>query len=782
MRWRLRLSEYTFDMHYKPGASHHAPDFLSRTDNDAAVEDINDAILCLALAETANGFLTGSYTGTDMPAPVEYDDIVEAQQTDAFCVELAKRVARKTAKAFFQNKSHGLYRRAPYGDQLVIPESLRERIITLEHHATVSAHPGMNRMYYALRRRYYWPSMVTNIYHTATKCTTCAQTRLSLRRHTFPLMLFPATEPLTDRSVDIFGPTPATKAGNRFILVITDRFSKQTKCVALRRITAISVALAIIDAWVACYGPPDRILSDQGPQLISNFLIAVMKVLGTETVRTTAYHPQTNGHVERYNRTMATQLRLYVTDDPRRWDEILPVLTMAYQSQPHRSTGIAPFELVIPRRIPSLSVRNLPPGTLMKNKGTLKDGSPLARKREFMAKLRQQIPAVVEALQKTQQRCQRNFDSNVDTRNKRVRVGDYVFMMNHQQKNKLQSRTVGPFVVLDADDSTYVIEVNGKERRVNSDHATPAPPTSTPDETPHLLLDGLDKHESTPPVPGEYVIDRLLKLRRSNGIYSAKVRWFDNGPKDDSWEPLENLHRNLVRRFLRRRKKKIAGYSWSIPTPPSRGTRRSPGLNQAETALVVTPQCPEPKRSPTILGVFSNSHGEIRITLNWIKINQSNSVQETLPTCRVRLTLPERTRNIPHDPWLALWRFAELSEWHGPYTYVWLCPPSLQGSDAPPAPVTQGVGSEPNGLLLPSVHDLTTTVEDLMYQSTEATLIVPIWNRAPWYIDAKAACVSHDVLPPASNDHNGETIWALVAFHFNRKTNSATQAKPSLSK
>ena len=153
---------------------------------------------------------------------------MEAQQTDAFCVELSKRVAHKTEKAFLQNESHGLYRRAPYGDQLVIPESLRERILTLEHHATVSAHPGMNRMYYAMRRRYYWPSMVTDIYNTITKCTTCAQNRLSLRRHTSPLTLFPATEPLTDLSVDIFGPIPATRAGNRFILVITDRFSKLT--------------------------------------------------------------------------------------------------------------------------------------------------------------------------------------------------------------------------------------------------------------------------------------------------------------------------------------------------------------------------------------------------------------------------------------------------------------------------------------------------------------------------------------------------------------------------
>jgi len=105
MRWRLRLSEYTFDMQYKPGASHHAPDFLSRTDNDAAVENINDDIPCLALAETANGLLTGRYTGTDMPAPVEYDDIVETHQTDAFCVELAKRVAHKTEKPSFKMKA-----------------------------------------------------------------------------------------------------------------------------------------------------------------------------------------------------------------------------------------------------------------------------------------------------------------------------------------------------------------------------------------------------------------------------------------------------------------------------------------------------------------------------------------------------------------------------------------------------------------------------------------------------------------------------------------------------
>jgi len=90
----------------------------------------------------------------------------------------------------------------------------------------------------------------------------------------------------------------------------------------------MSVASAIIDAWVSTYGPPDRILSDQGPQFMSNFFIAVMKILCIEAVRTTVDHPQTNGQFERYNRTMATQLRHYVADDPSLREELLPVITM----------------------------------------------------------------------------------------------------------------------------------------------------------------------------------------------------------------------------------------------------------------------------------------------------------------------------------------------------------------------------------------------------------------------------------------------------------------------
>jgi len=65
---------------------------------------------------------------------------------------MSTRVECGTARAFFRNEHHALYRRTPYDNQLVIPKSLLKSVLTLEHHATVAAHPGMNRMYYTMRK------------------------------------------------------------------------------------------------------------------------------------------------------------------------------------------------------------------------------------------------------------------------------------------------------------------------------------------------------------------------------------------------------------------------------------------------------------------------------------------------------------------------------------------------------------------------------------------------------------------------------------------------------
>lgn len=142
----------------------------------------------------------------------------------------------------------------------------------------------MNKTYYAIRTQFYWPSMISDIHGTIIERTTRAQNRLDLHRHTTPLTLFPSSEPGKEILIDILRPLAASKIGNRFILVMNDRFVKVTKCVALKTIPAISMASAVIEHWVSSYGLPDKILFDEGSQFVSNFFLDVMKVLSVETV------------------------------------------------------------------------------------------------------------------------------------------------------------------------------------------------------------------------------------------------------------------------------------------------------------------------------------------------------------------------------------------------------------------------------------------------------------------------------------------------------------------
>ena len=97
-------------------------------------------------------------------------------------------------------------------------------------------------MHETLRRTYYWPSMASDIMFTVRTCPHCAKNRVRLIKHSNPMKLFPATTPLESVAMDLLGPLPPSKRGHRFILVMTDRFSKLTQVVAMKKTTAAMVA------------------------------------------------------------------------------------------------------------------------------------------------------------------------------------------------------------------------------------------------------------------------------------------------------------------------------------------------------------------------------------------------------------------------------------------------------------------------------------------------------------------------------------------------------------
>ena len=125
-----------------------------------------------------------------------------------------------------------------------------------------------------------------------------------------PMKLFTISAPLEFVAIDILGPlNPASQDGNKFVLVITDIFSKLTRTIPVRTITALKVAKEFVQRWICAYDPPKYLLSDNGSQFTFNFFAFVCAYLEVKNLFTAAYHPQTNGQTERFSRTILAGIR-----------------------------------------------------------------------------------------------------------------------------------------------------------------------------------------------------------------------------------------------------------------------------------------------------------------------------------------------------------------------------------------------------------------------------------------------------------------------------------------
>jgi len=235
-------------------------------------------------------------------------------------------------------------------------------------------------------------------------CANCARGRVRPLRAAAALHLFPATLPFQDIATDFFGPLAKTAAGNKYIMVITDRFSKLVRAISMGEIRAVDCASVFLHYWIGAYGTPFRVLSDGGPQFTAQIWHQVCNLLSVEAKVTTPSRPQTNGQAERFNHTMGRILDHYVAEHPTTWDQLLPALTLAYNTQPHAATKVAPFELVNPLGVASWFVKDLTRRS--RYPVTAQRGTHAEKKEQaaFLTRLVRLIPRIREALAAAQQR------------------------------------------------------------------------------------------------------------------------------------------------------------------------------------------------------------------------------------------------------------------------------------------------------------------------------------------------------------------------------------------
>ena len=155
-------------------------------------------------------------------------------------------------------------------------------------------------------------------------------------------------EPFAKIAMDIVGPLPRSRSGNRYILVICDYCTRFPEAIPLRTIDALTVAEELMKFFCR-FGIPREILTDQGSNFQSQLLRELYRLLHVEALRTSPYHPQSDGLVERFNQTLKAMLKKSACEEGKDWDRLIPYLLFAYREVPQESLGFSPFEMVYGR-------------------------------------------------------------------------------------------------------------------------------------------------------------------------------------------------------------------------------------------------------------------------------------------------------------------------------------------------------------------------------------------------------------------------------------------------
>jgi len=292
--------------------------------------------------------------------------------------------------------------------------------------------------------------------------------------------------------VDLYGPLTRTAAGHRFIPVITDRFTKLVRALPMDGTMAVDCASVVLDDWVATCGPPDRLLSDEGPQFTSHVWGQVCNLLSIEPKVTSPSLPQTSGQTERFNRPMHTILNHYVAVHPRSWDHLLGALTLTYDSRPHRSTRVAPLELINPMGVSSWAFKDVSRAGAYPRTAQRGTAAEKQAQADLLTRLVQLVPQMWETLKAPQGRYKRDHDGHFALRAEKLTVGGCAWLRDHAKEEgaggKPRRGARGSYSVVSTDVITVLLDVDGEHRRENVAHVVRSSGAAVPGPAQHPAL------------------------------------------------------------------------------------------------------------------------------------------------------------------------------------------------------------------------------------------------------------------------------------------------------
>ncbi|XP_033761504.1 uncharacterized protein LOC117343268 [Pecten maximus] len=346
--------------------------------------------------------------------------------------------------------------------QLIAPTRIRQHIFEELHIRRTAGHFGRDRSLAAIKKRFYWVGMSEDIARWCKQCDICAKGKPGPGSDKSALRQFHPTRPMQYMAVDIFGGLPVSNSGNAYIIVVGDYFTKLKEAFAVPNHTALTVADKLVTEVFCRFGCPEFIHTDQGAEFESELFQTVCRKLEVNKTRTSPYHPQSDGLVERFNRTMKRMLATFAHENKEDWDDHLPYLMLAYRSSVHSSTGYSPNKLMLGREVmlPIDLMVGLPPG----DEG---NPCPVAYVEWMQHAMNTAFDSANNNLGLSAKRQKKYYD--IGTKDKDIEVGTWVWRWYPPAAGqKLELGWTGPHLVIARlSELTYTIQKDPRAKLVN---------------------------------------------------------------------------------------------------------------------------------------------------------------------------------------------------------------------------------------------------------------------------------------------------------------------------
>ena len=326
--------------------------------------------------------------------------------------------------------------------QIVVPRVYRPEILNLAHDTPMSGHLGINKTYHKILNHFYWPGLKSDVSQFCKSCHTCQMVgkpnQTIPKAHLQPIPAF--DEPFSRIIIDCVGPLPKTKSGHEYLLTIMCASTRFPEAIPLRNIKTKNIVKALVK-FFTFVGLPKSVQSDQGSNFMSGIFQQVIHELGITQYKSSPYHPESQGALERFHQTLKNMIRSYCFDTEKDWDEGIHLLLFAVRESVQESLGFSPFELVFGH-----TVRG--PLKLLKEKFLSNDDSSL-NLLQYVSDFKDRLSKACEAARTNLKSAQRKmkcwYDENAKER--QFMPGDRVLALLPIPGKPLQARYYGPYTV-----------------------------------------------------------------------------------------------------------------------------------------------------------------------------------------------------------------------------------------------------------------------------------------------------------------------------------------------